>query len=280
MPPVRESLAAFLLLLAAREAACVPMQKARGESLIQGVLTALLPADDPAGASLHTTAAAEEQDPEGGLSLLQGADAEDVTSDCVTEHNKKRVGSLKTPLMPVRSDPAVAYQALKYATELVKKGCPFEHSKGSGFGENLYATGGSVASCQGAVTAWYNEINKLKISSSSSKVVSLCLRAASAFFSGKYPGTKWTLDVGHFTQVMWESSTKVGCARTLACEGKSILVCNYSPPGNWAGQAPFSEKVWESLMQASGARSSSPSWQVSALLLATASVAAWAAALA
>jgi hypothetical protein len=42
-------------------------------------------------------------------------------------------------------------------------------------------------------------------------------------------------DVGHYTQVIWRSTTAVGCG--LASNGDDdYLVCRYSPPGNVFGQ--------------------------------------------
>ncbi len=44
--------------------------------------------------------------------------------------------------------------------------------------------------------------------------------------------------VGHYTQMIWYSTTKVGCA--LASNGKmEYLVCRYSPQGNYTGQKPY-----------------------------------------
>ncbi|MDO6432279.1 CAP domain-containing protein [Flavitalea sp. BT771] len=44
--------------------------------------------------------------------------------------------------------------------------------------------------------------------------------------------------VGHYTQIVWKNTTKVGCA--LATNGKKdYLVCRYSPAGNIIGQKPF-----------------------------------------
>ena len=36
---------------------------------------------------------------------------------------------------------------------------------------------------------------------------------------------------GHFTQLVWVGTTKVGCGRSQ-CKGNDIVVCNYDPPGN------------------------------------------------
>lgn len=164
------------------------------------------------------------------FSVLRGDKAEDVTDECIEEHNKKRVGELTHPLKPVSRDSAAVDQAMKYMRHVVDNGCKFQHSGAPGFGENMYATSAPVANCAGAVHAWYNEIN---------------------YFNGKYPAGNWKMESGHFTQVMWHSSTGLGCARTVGCPG-SILVCNYKPPGNFVGAPPFDEDVWNSIMEVSG----------------------------
>lgn len=45
-------------------------------------------------------------------------------------------------------------------------------------------------------------------------------------------------DVGHYTQLMWRSSTHVGCAVT-ATRKEDFLVCRYSEGGNVIGERPF-----------------------------------------
>jgi len=38
----------------------------------------------------------------------------------------------------------------------------------------------------------------------------------------------------HFTQVVWRNTTKIGCAVVFnSYYDKIIIVCRYSPPGNW-----------------------------------------------
>ena len=53
---------------------------------------------------------------------------------------------------------------------------------------------------------------------------------------------------GHYTQVVWEGSTRVGCALTecsgfdgfeAAVNGGTLAVCQYYPPGNWRGEKPY-----------------------------------------
>ncbi|KAF8990188.1 CAP domain-containing protein, partial [Cyathus striatus] len=47
---------------------------------------------------------------------------------------------------------------------------------------------------------------------------------------------------GHFTQVVWKSTTSVACAITSCPAGtifgqaSKYVVCRYAPPGNYPGQ--------------------------------------------
>jgi len=96
--------------------------------------------------------------------------------------------------------------------------CDFKHST-MGNGENLYAGTGSFNGAS-AVTSWYDEINSYNFNNPG--------------FSGS---------TGHFTQLVWKSTTKVGCGLKLCSyldsagfNNAEFLVCEYSPPGNYQGQ--------------------------------------------
>lgn len=44
----------------------------------------------------------------------------------------------------------------------------------------------------------------------------------------------------HFTQVVWSSTTKLGCGKARSADGQTdFFVCYYDPAGNYAGQSPF-----------------------------------------
>jgi len=91
-----------------------------------------------------------------------------------------------------------------------------EHSQWAhehGLGENLYWRSPTMNPVKG-VDSWYDEIKQ----TNDGKV--------SAFSSG----------TGHYTQIVWRSTTEVGCGQK-----DGLLVCNYKPAGNMAGE--FSSNV-------------------------------------
>jgi pathogenesis-related protein 1 len=38
--------------------------------------------------------------------------------------------------------------------------------------------------------------------------------------------------------MVWKNTTEVGCA-AIECNGMTLWVCNYNPPGNYRGQKPY-----------------------------------------
>lgn len=63
---------------------------------------------------------------------------------------------------------------------------------------------------------------------------------------------------GHFSQIVWKGTTEVGCA-TYDCSSSGLAntgeyvspyftVCNYGPPGNYAGE--YADNIGDSLNQA------------------------------
>lgn len=100
-------------------------------------------------------------------------------------------------------DAAIAAQAASYVA-----GCPNGHSGQPGFGENL-AWG--YDSMSAAVRAWYDEVS------------------AYDFNTGGFSGA-----TGHFTQLVWRDSSKVGCAVNKACS-MPTYICQYSPAGTRGG---------------------------------------------
>ncbi len=122
-------------------------------------------------------------------------------------HNERRAAHGAAPL---QWDAALAAQAQGYAD-----GCPGGHSQISGVGENL-AWG--HASFTAAADAWYDEVGAYDFNNPT-------------FSSG----------TGHFTQMVWKGTTKLGCGSNARC-GMKTYVCQYShTAGNMMGQ--FAQNV-------------------------------------
>ncbi|KAF6766375.1 PR-1-like protein [Ephemerocybe angulata] len=114
-------------------------------------------------------------------------------------------------------------QTLSDAAQRWVNNCRFEHSGGSvgPYGENLAAGSGSFG-IRAAIKLWTDEASQYNP-------------------SNPVPS--------HFTQVVWKSTNKVGCA-VQTCTGifpnnvvAQFYACEYSPPGNVIGQFPQNVQV-------------------------------------
>ncbi|WP_233101987.1 CAP domain-containing protein [Variovorax sp. IB41] len=104
--------------------------------------------------------------------------------------------------------------------------CTFSHTVPPGEGQNLFATSMPTASASEAVHDWMAEKANYTYGAAGGTCV---------------PGKM----CGHYTQVIWQDTTEVGCA-VKTCETMkrgispgTILVCNYSPAGNFIGRPPY-----------------------------------------
>ena len=134
-------------------------------------------------------------------------------------HNDKRCLHGSSPL---DWDEKLSKQSQEYAEK-----CEWKHSRMSGVGENLamYASSSKSAllrdnPAKTSMEGWYDrELPKYDFNN---------------------PG--FASATGHFTQVVWKSTTKVGCGVAL-CPAGSVsryqsvyTVCQYSPQGNYLSQ--------------------------------------------
>lgn len=128
-------------------------------------------------------------------------------------HNRYRARHCAPPLTWA---PELAAFAQRWADTLRDKGCAFEHSRGK-YGENLAAGTAGALDASSVVAMWYDELKG---------------------YSFQQPG--FSMQTGHFTQVVWRGTGRLGCAMTT-CKGMELWVCEYDPPGNWEGK--FREHV-------------------------------------
>lgn len=131
-----------------------------------------------------------------------------VQQTMLAEHNKDRAQHCAPPLS---WSPQLAQVAQTWANSLRDRGCLFEHSRGS-YGENLAAGTTGALPPEAVVAMWYDEVAKYR-----------------------FPDGGFGMDTGHFTQLVWRSTTQVGCGMSQ-CKGMDIWVCNYDPAGNVEGE--------------------------------------------
>ncbi len=127
------------------------------------------------------------------------------------EHNLYREEVGVPPL--VWSD-TLAQVAAEWAVQLVEMGCAFEHSNNQ-YGENLWKGTTGAFPLSYVILSWGEE--KELYNYARNKCKGVC---------------------GHYTQIVWSNTEKVGCASST-CDGMTTWVCNYDPPGNYVGQKPY-----------------------------------------
>ncbi|XP_010545430.1 PREDICTED: pathogenesis-related protein PR-1 [Tarenaya hassleriana] len=112
----------------------------------------------------------------------------------------------------------------KYAewwAEQRRSDCELRHSFPEGgfkLGENVFWGSGETWKPADAVADWAAEEKYYHYSSNTCDGGQMC---------------------GHFTQIVWKSTRRVGCARVVCDDGDVFMTCNYDPPGNYVGQRPY-----------------------------------------
>lgn len=139
-----------------------------------------------------------------------------VAMRIVVLHNQARASA---GVRPIYWDSALASAADAYALELARTG-RWDHSPSAarpGQGENLWMGTRGAFSIDQMVGAWAAE--------------------GRWFRRGRFPAVsvtgRWD-QVGHYSQMIWPGSDRVGCAVRSSARS-DYLVCRYSPAGNIVG---------------------------------------------
>ncbi len=146
----------------------------------------------------------------------------------VAEHNKWRA---KVGAGRLSYSPQLAASAQAWADNLKKTNhCRMRHSAPDGrYGENLFWAG---------ALSWSDGRRELQRVPPELPVDSWAGERADYNYSRNScaPGKM----CGHYTQVVWKSSTTVGCGYAVCEDSKEqIWVCQYQPAGNVVGSRPY-----------------------------------------
>jgi hypothetical protein len=136
----------------------------------------------------------------------------------LVEHNRERA---RLGVAPLAWDAELARAAAAYADQLAMRN-DFRHSASAtrpNQGENLWMGTRGAFRADEMYSGWLSEKN---------------LYRAGVFPNVSRNGN-WAA-VGHYTQMVWRDSQKVGCA--VSSSGTSdVLVCRYFPAGNVMGRS-------------------------------------------
>lgn len=145
------------------------------------------------------------------------AEARQFPARMLAAHNAVRASAGAAPL---EWDNALGEQAARYAVALALRGS-LQHSPAStrpNMGENLWMGTRGAFGLEAMVAGWSSERR--------------------LFVPGRFPNVSrsgaWQ-DVGHYTQMVWPGTRKVGCA-LASTRSNDVLVCRYFPAGNVIGQ--------------------------------------------
>ena len=154
---------------------------------------------------------------EGNAGRMSGLD-----DRLLAAHNRERAAA---GIAPLAWDPQLAADAAAWGRELAATG-EFEHEDSDPDdpdpqGENLWmGTSGHYAP---------------------EAMVGLWIAEKAQFVPGAFPDVSRTgnyEDVGHYTQLMWRDTGRVGCAVANGGEDE-VLVCRYAQAGNVEGERAF-----------------------------------------
>ena len=146
------------------------------------------------------------------LSLILPSRAQDNPQDYLDAHNAARAA---VGVGPLTWDNTVQAYAQAYASQragdcnLVLSGGPY--------GEILQWSSADLSGTD-AVKLWVDEKAYYDYNSNSCAAGQQC---------------------GHYTQVVWRNSARLGCAKVKCSTGGTFIGCNYDPPGNYVGQKPY-----------------------------------------
>ncbi|VDM52141.1 unnamed protein product [Angiostrongylus costaricensis] len=206
-------------------ATCEPPRTTTGE-----------PLQPTTGGSLKPTTSEPLQPGTGPIVFLQSLTAKGLAENPL---GTNKYAPKAARMLKMVYDCKVEESAAKHANK-----CEFKHSSGSGNGENIWVISTAKTNLTDMATraskSWFDELVKHGVPPDNKLTNELWIRPKMA--------------IGHYTQVsifklyvdvikslqpliskmVWEGSYKLGCG-VAVCPDKTLVVCQYSPPGNYIG---------------------------------------------
>ena len=149
-------------------------------------------------------------------------------NEMVAAHNRWRK-TVSTP--PLIYSTKLAASAQEWANHLKQSNhCHMRHSKPDGkYGENLFWA---------SAIEWSD--GKREVQKISPKMVVDDWGSERADYDYKNNSCASGKICGHYTQLVWKTTTSVGCAAAVCEDSRDqVWVCQYQPPGNWVGKKPY-----------------------------------------
>ncbi|KAK1558321.1 hypothetical protein Q3G72_001071 [Acer saccharum] len=136
-----------------------------------------------------------------------------LAREFLNAHNMVRFAKGQPPL---KWDAVLARTARRWGHKR-RNDCEMKHSS-SPYGENLFWGGRDHWTPKEVVESWAKEQDYYHVQSNGCDAGQMC---------------------GHYTQIVWKSTAKIGCARQKCTDGGLLVICNYDPPGNYINENPF-----------------------------------------
>ncbi|KAK7422176.1 hypothetical protein QQZ08_009644 [Neonectria magnoliae] len=177
------------------------------EAVLHGLVAWDVPATVPTTFAKQTASASVNEKPVAATPLA--ALSFGLTADQQVALIAHNVARAEVGVKALTWDTKLAANAQKWATHLTTLGT-LKHADVNDQGENLYMQSGTKTPYANATTMWIAEKSS---------------------YSGQAIDDNFAI-YGHYTQIVWSSTTKVGMAIATGSNGYTYVVARYSPPGN------------------------------------------------
>ncbi|KAJ8472237.1 hypothetical protein OPV22_026580 [Ensete ventricosum] len=165
------------------------------------------------GAATVCIASARNATTEGAVVKSPRVSPATAVAEFVASHNAAR---REVGVPPLTWDAKLARFAKAYANQR-RENCELVHSSGYTYGENIFWGQGRRWAIPDAVGKWVEEKQWYHHNTNSCS------------------GPECT----HYTQIVWRTTQRLGCAKIICNSGDTFIVCEYYPPGNYVGARPY-----------------------------------------